>query len=550
MVWNISNAIRLVLLLFCSLIVNQTEAQKARVKKPKLIVGIVVDQMRQDYLTRFWPLYGQNGFRKLVTQGYSFDNNHYNYVPTYTGPGHACISTGATPMVNGIVGNNWYQRSLNKVIYCCEDTTVMTVGAPTHPNWRLSPRNLLSTTIGDELKLATNDRAKVFGVALKDRGAILSSGHKANAAYWWDAMTGNFVTSTYYMNELPTWVQQYNAKENSEVYLKKTWSPLLPIAAYLPYCSPDSNGYEGMFKGEASPIFPHDIPGIRVRAGADVLRTTPYGNSITVDFAKELLVREQLGKDSITDMLWVSFSSTDYIGHQYGPRSIEVADCYLRLDRDLADFFQFIQSKVGTDVVYVLSADHAVAEVPAYCRDQKLPGGVFGSAAEKAIRKASVDLFGKDVVLAFENLQVYYNETVLKELNFSAEEVSKQLIPIVLKIEGVAQVFSAEQVRQYQFTHPLLQKLQNGFHPQRCGDLVLLLHPGWVETGYITGTSHGSGYTYDTHVPCVWYGPGYIPKGRSVRNTAVADIAPTLSALLQIQMPSGAMGEVLYEIIR
>src|ERR1051325_387002 len=342
---------------------------------PKLIVGIVVDQMRADYIYKYWNKYGNDGFRRLVNEGYSCKNTNYNYVPTYTAPGHASVYTGSTPCVHGIVGNNWYDKSNGKNVYCVEDYSVHAVGG-NEKSGQMSPKNLLSTTIGDQLKLSDNMGSKVIGIALKDRGAILPAGHSANAAYWFDPETGNWISSTYYKKELPSWVNDFNKKGLTNKYTSQPWNLLLPPDQYSESV-PDDNKYEGKFSGENAPVFPHDIPKLlAANGGAGLIRSTPFGNSLTKDFAIQTITSENLGKGNFTDMLCVSFSSTDFVGHMYGPQSMEVEDTYLRLDKDIAELLKFLDGWVGKgNVVVFLTADHGGCETPAYLNDHGIPGG-------------------------------------------------------------------------------------------------------------------------------------------------------------------------------
>ena len=314
------------------------------IPKPKLVVGIVVDQMRYDYIYRFWDKYSEGGFKRLVNNGFFCKNTNYNYVPTYTAPGHAAIYTGTTPAINGIVGNDWFDRALGKKIYCVVDTTVVGVGSISKEGKR-SPANLLTSTITDELRLATNMKSKVIAISLKDRSAILPGGHTANAAYWFDGSNGNFISSTYYMKELPRWVVEFNEKKLPQKYLSQPWNTLLPIDQYTESLA-DDNPYETKFAGEQRPVFPHDLPVLMAKnKGMGLLLTTPFGNSLLLDFAKEVLYAESMGKAETPDFLAISFSATDYIGHAYGPNSIEVEDCYLRLDKDIAELLNMIEAK-------------------------------------------------------------------------------------------------------------------------------------------------------------------------------------------------------------
>ena len=303
----------------------------SKLEQPKLVVGVVVDQMRYDFLYRYYDRLSENGLKRLINGGVNCLNNHYNYTPTNTGPGHATIYAGSPPAINGIAGNDWYDRAQGKNVYCTEDKTVEGVGS-TGDAGMMSPRNLKVTSITDMVKLASGNKSKIIGIALKDRGAILPAGHSADAAYWFESANGTFSTSTYYMAKLPKWVDDFNKLNYSEKYLNSTWETLYPINTYY-QSDIDDQPFENPLKGEVKPIFPHKYTA-GSKAKYENIRTSPYGNTITADFAIAAIKGEQLGKHEVTDFLAVSFSSTDYIGHSFGPNSIESEDAYLRLDKD------------------------------------------------------------------------------------------------------------------------------------------------------------------------------------------------------------------------
>ena len=310
---------------------QQTATGTKQISRPKLVVGMVIDQMRWDYLYRYYNRYSSGGFKRLLNEGFSAENTFIPYTPTYTACGHASIYTGSVPAINGIVGNDWYDRDLNRNMYCAEDTSVSTVGSNTTAG-KMSPKNLLVTTITDELRLATNFKSKVIGISLKDRGSIMPAGHSANAAYWYDGGTGDWITSTHYMSKLPTWLEDCNKIKLANKFYDKNWNTLYPIDTYT-QSTIDNKAYEGKARGEESPSFPHPLK-LYIGKNYDMIRSTPYGNTITLDLAKLAILSEDLGKGSATDFLAVSCSSTDYVGHQYGPNSIEAEDTYLRLDKD------------------------------------------------------------------------------------------------------------------------------------------------------------------------------------------------------------------------
>ncbi|GHA66010.1 alkaline phosphatase PafA [Pontibacter akesuensis] len=513
--------------------------------RPKLVVGIVVDQMRYDYLYRYWSKYGNEGFKKLLAQGFNFKNTQYSYVPTYTGPGHASIYTGSVPAINGIVGNSWYERDQKATMYCVEDKSVQTVGS-TSTAGQMSPENLKTTTITDELKLATNMGAKVVGVALKDRGSILPAGHLANGAYWFDSESGNWITSTFYKEQLPAWVQAFNERKLADKYLSEPWETLLPIAQYTESTADDVS-WEGTLSGEEKPVFPHNIPAMR---GDDfeLLRSIPAGNTFTKDFALAALQAEELGKDEVTDFLTISFSTPDYVGHTFGPNSIEAEDVFLRLDKEMAELISKIENEVGKgEVLFFLTSDHGAAHVPDYLASLKAPSGL---AVSKTVRDSTDlfldELYGKgDWVERYMNQQIYLNRSLIESKKLSLEDVQQRVADYVLRFDGVMRTVTASKIQGGNWGAGMMARVENGYNARRSGDVILLLEPGWFE-GYNgrTGTTHGSYSNYDTHVPLVWYG-WKVQPGESDAAVAVSDIAATLAAWLYIQEPNGSIGQPL-----
>jgi predicted AlkP superfamily pyrophosphatase or phosphodiesterase len=514
---------------------------------PKLVVGIVVDQMRYDYIYRFWDKYSKNGFRRLVNEGYSCRNANYNYIPTYTAPGHASIYTGTTPAVHGIIGNSWHVQDNGSVMYCTDDKTVQTVGS-TSVAGQMSPANMLTTTITDELRLSTNFSSKVVGISLKDRGSILPAGHLANAAYWFDSQNGAFITSTYYMPSLPDWVQAFNKKALATQYLSKPWTPLLAINQYTE-SQPDDTPYEGKYSGEQKPVFPHNLPEIFKAEGFELIRSTPFGNTIVKDFALEAIQAEKMGKGKVTDFLAVSFSSTDYIGHKFGIRAIELEDTYLRLDQEIAQLLTFLDTYLGKNQVIVfLTADHAAADVPAFLTDRKVPAGNFDHSQLSGLRKFLFQQYGDSLVTRFINQQIYLNQKVIASKNINLTELEQKVADYALTMNGVASTLPAHFLRTSEFSYGVNYLIQKGYYAKRSGDVVVNLMPGWMEIGK-TGTTHGSPYSYDTHVPLLWYG-WQIKHGSTFEQVNITDIAPTLAAFLNTSFPNGCTGQPIQALIK
>lgn len=522
--------------------------------QPKLVVGIVVDQMRQDYLYRFENKFGANGFKRLMNEGFMLKNAHYNYVPTETGPGHASIFTGTTPSIHGIIANEWYDRALKNEVNCVNDPNQKPVG--TDAGGAVSPWRMMSTTITDELKLATQERAKVIGISLKDRGAVLPAGHLPDGAYWFDSKTGNMMTSTYYKDSLPDWVKKFNQLKLADKYLNQEWNTLLPVDKYVEV-GPDDAPYEGRWRGKPKPTFPYNLAELRTQMGGiNLLTMTPWGNTIVADFAKSALVSEKLGKDEITDFLTISFSSTDIIGHAMGPNSVELEDTYLRLDKTLEDLFATLDKEVGKGAYTVfLTSDHAVAEVPQYMIDKRIPAGYFrpGYVEANLIEHLKKYFPGKNIIERMSTEQVYINQeafgTDLRSSGIDLLIATELITNFLQKTEGIAQVFPSSVLRQASYGEEGIRgKVVRGYNSKRCGDIAFVLEPGWLAWNGVTGSTHGSGYSYDTHVPILFYGAG-IKKGSSTQFHTITDIAPTLSVLLKIKFPSGNTGQPVKEIL-
>jgi len=517
--------------------------------QPKLVVGIVVDQMRYDYIYRYWDKFSNDGFKRLVNEGFFCRNTNYNYVPTYTGPGHTSIYTGTTPAVHGIIANDWYDKSRGKNIYCVEDDNVTGVGT-TAPEGKRSPVNMLTTTITDELRISSTMRSKVIGVALKDRSAILPAGHTANAAYWYDGSIGSFITSTYYMKDLPQWVQDFNKKELAKKYLSQPWNTLLPIEQYTESV-PDDNNYEFIAKGETRPVFPHNLPDLmKANGGLNMIRSTPFGNSLTKDFAIETIKSENLGKSTATDFLAVSFSSPDYIGHAYGPNSVEQEDDYLRLDKDLGELLKFLDTQIGKNNLLVfLTADHAAPQVPAYLMDLKVPAGyVNETKMTDTLKKYLLKNFGDTLVLSFSNQQVFLNHKVIDDKKLNLQQVQESVAAFLQNLSAVSEVLTATTLNNSQFTEGSRYLMQKGFNAKRSGDVLVNYQPSWVDYPHY-GTTHGSPYSYDTHVPLLFYGWN-IQHGSSSEQIYITDVAATLAMMLNIQFPNGCTGKPISFLVK
>lgn len=540
-------------LLFLLLITSLTNFKKApdNQEKPKLIIGIVVDQMRYDYLTRYFNSYGNDGFKRLLREGYSLENAHFNYIPTYTAVGHASVYTGSTPDHHGIIGNNWYDKFLKKEIYCVDDIRYSSIGTESKYGQK-SPYRMLSTTVSDQLLLAQNMRGKAIGIALKDRSAILSVGHTATAAYWFEGGNkGNFITSSFYMKELPKWVVDFNNQKKAQFYTSQPWNTLYDIKSYR-NSTPDNSIFEGVFKGEKFPVFPHDIPNLKAENGnLSIISETPFGNSITLDFAKAAIISEKLGKTNETDFLSISFSSTDYVGHKFGVDAIETEDTYLRLDKDLADLLKFLDKEVGLGKYTVfLTADHGAVRVPAYLDSLKIPAKYFDAKKFKIfLDSISIKNFkSTELVENMSNYQLFLNKDKITSLGLKVDEVAEIFTNELVNFETINKVVSAKTLQNSNFTKGILNVLQNGYHQKFSGDVILIPNPASISRQK-TGTTHGSGFSYDTHVPIIFYGNG-IKKGVSKKYYEITDIAPTIANLLRIEAPNSTTGKIIDEVLK
>ena len=515
-------------------------------KRPKLVVGIVVDQMKMEYLYRFSDDFTENGFKRLMNNGYTFQNMHYNYMPTYTGPGHASIYTGTTPSTHGIVGNDWFNRSTGKEMYCTDDANAKTIGDGTDKEGAMSPKNLLSTTITDELRLETNFKGKVIGISLKDRGAILPAGHFANWAFWY-SKTGAFISSTFYGEKLPDWVTDFNKEKSFMNYINKGWNLYKPAATYNESLA-DDNPYEGKLNG-AKPILPYNLKEMFDKNDASILRATPFGNDYLADFAKKAIEKESLGKDDITDFLTLSFSSTDYVGHNFGPRSMELQDTYLRLDQTIADFLVYLDKTVGKDnYLLFLTADHAGAENVTYLKDNKFNvTNIVTKDFKTALKDFSVSTFGESLVLDYSNFNVFFNREIIKNKTLDLSKVKQSFKEFLMMQESIKRVYTEEEILGSTGNDFYLNFIAKGYDPKQNGDLVILNKPGYIEYQG-TGTSHGTPYSYDTHVPCIFYGWN-IKKGETHDRKVITEIAPTLAQKLKIPFPNGTESNVLTEVL-
>jgi predicted AlkP superfamily pyrophosphatase or phosphodiesterase len=490
-------------------------AERLVAAKPRLVITIVVDQFRYDYLLRFNDDY-KYGLRQLMTGGAVFTNARYGHYPTFTSVGHAALLTGAYPSVNGIVGNQWYDRYSGKVVQSAADPSFQIVGGTPGPG--ASPNNLLVSTVGDELKIASQGQSKVFGISLKDYSGILATGHMADAVYWFDVRSGSFVTSTYFQRELPQWMKAFNAKHPADKYKQADW-----MGTKLP--------------DEAGPAL------------YGMLQNTPFGNELLEEAAEEAIKAENLGRRAQTDLLVLSFSSNDYVGHQNGPDSPKVRDISIATDRLLGKFFKFVDAQLGlSNAMIVFTADHGVAPMPEINVERKMPGG-RGNFPDirDAVQKALTQKYGEGKWIASTpEDSIYLNWDLIRENNLAQEDVAKTAAQAAIATPHVFRVYTREQLLRGNVVDDLVgRRVMRSFSQQRGADLYVLWEPYYISMKM--STTHGSAFGYDTHVPLIFMGAGIKP-GRLNASIAINDVAPTLATILGVEIPSGSEGRILEEI--
>jgi predicted AlkP superfamily pyrophosphatase or phosphodiesterase len=547
---------RLVIIFFLILVFVKLHGQGAYLPpdKPKLVIGIVVEELNYNQLEKFHDKLCENGIKKLINEGTYFKNASYEYLLTQSAPGHATIATGAEPSFHGITSDNWYTPLKNELINCTKDVSVNSVGGSFESGLH-SPVNLLVSTFSDELAIATNKKAKVFGVGLKESSAIFSAGHTANAAYWFDNTTGTWMSSSYYISALPDWVNDFNAMKFSDTYLNSTWNLLRPAKDYAD-CLPDSNSFEIGFNNIN--YFPYDLKKLRSgntfssKNDYSLLRETPFGNSLTTNFAIRLIQKERLGKDNVTDYLSICYSATDYIGHRFGPSSVEMGDAILRLDDDIKNLLTFINDSIGKkNVLIYFTAAHGISEIPAVLEKNRIPSGYFQqNQALQLLRSYLNAIYGEgEWVKGYSERQIFLNRTLIEDARLSLDDVQKKVARFLVQFTGVEAAYPYSAFEANDFGNGNLKRIINNFSPQRSGDVIVILNPGWVEKVSDFVTNHNSPYEYDSHVPLIWYG-WTVNRATVTRQVNITDIAATLSTLCKIPYPNACTGEPMFELFR
>ena len=543
------------LLIFFNLLAIGLFAQEAHFftpEKPKLVVGIVVQQMRYDYLQRYWEKLGDEGFKRLINEGALCKNANYNYALTQSTAGHATVVTGANPSVHGIISNTWYNRLKNEKVGAVNDDEYKTVGG-NYDAGNYSPKNLMTSTFSDELRLSSYFRSKVISISLDAPSSVLMSGHISNAAYWYDDHTGNWITSSYYMDSLPNWITEFNQKAFPDVYMDREWNTTYPIASYMESLHDGSTYEMGIYKQKT---FPYMLKFLRKKSKQSgdysLLKYTPYGNMYTKDMAISALVNEELGKDDATDVLMISFAATEYIGNVFGPTSIEMEDAIIKLDKDIAHLLKFLDEEIGKkNLMVFLTSDNGMAYNPQYLIDLNMPAGNF-------LPNKTIYLLGSylraiygsgEWVETYMDKQIYLNRTLIEDSKIPLEEIQTKSTQFLLQFNTIANAISSNTLETTYFSSGIFNKVQNSFNQERSGDIIINLRPGWVEKSSDKVSEHNSPYTYDTHVPLIFY--GWRITHQSIEDFVdITDIAPTISMLLDIPFPNGFTGEPIMTLVR
>jgi len=539
----------IILLSFFSLkIFSQTNFAK----KPKIVVQIVVEQMRYDYITRYWNKFGNEGFKKLINEGTVCHNAKYDYLITSSSSGYATIATGTTPSYHGIVADTWYQRLKESETTSIYDANEQTIGANLFENIGKSPRQLETSTWSDELKMSDYKQSKVISISLNDESAILAGGLLANAAYWLDAEDGKWVSSTYYFDAVPQWVNDFNDKQITELYLARPWTTLLDLGNYTESLA-DGNTYELGFKSGNQ--FPYDLTALKGIYGSyDILKYTPYGNTFTKDFAINTIIEENLGKGEYTDFLAIGFSASNNISDIFGIRSVEIEDTYLRLDNDIAHLLSTLEDTFGKDEFLIyLTADRGATDDPLYLNAIEMKGSYFNTESAMTILNSYLKAtygVGEWVQFYYQN-QIYLNQSLIESSELSLADVQNKAADFMVQFTGIANAVSATSLQTNSFTEGIFSKIQNSFSQKKSGDVFIVFTPGWIgnpkTVNDLSISAQISPFNNNLHVPLIWYGCN-IDKKQIYRNIKIEDIATTMSSILNVSQPNAATGTLIYEL--
>lgn len=535
-----------ILITFCLIFTGTASSINPDKNRPKLVIRVVVEQMRYEMLLRYWDRFEQDaGFKRLVNNGVLCKNTKLNYAFTERAPGFATLTTGTNPSVHGMVLDYWYNRLSNKKEFSIDDSIYETVGSVT-PEEGFSPSNLLAGTLGDELKML-NPKSKVFSVGLNPVSAILGAGNISDGAYWFEEKTGNWITSSYYRDSLPKWVENFNDKGLQDIYMKKQWETLMPDTSYI-HSMPDENESEEGFLLIYKKHFPYNLSVLKKKSQSfKYLKYTPFGNTYTKDFVHTLILNESLGDDKNVDLLTLSFSASSYVNDLFGPRSMEMEDLYLRLDRQLDHLVNFLEKNVGkNEFLLVLTADRGCADSYDYRQTKNLPVRDFRPEQGLSLLRSYLDIvYEKEQwIKNYTKRQLYLDHSLIDQHGYSHSDVESTISNFMVKKSGISYAVKASTLREGNFIEGINQKLQHSYHPKRSGDIFLGLEAGSIEQSESTGSS----YNYHAHIPLIWYGKG-IHSGELQRKIRLRDIAPTISMLIDIPLPEASDGKPIRELL-
>ena len=518
-------------------------------EKPKLVIGIVVSEMRYDYIERYWDKFGEGGFKKLLNNGTVCKNAHHDYLIAESSSGFASIATGAYPANHGLVADFWYDRLRDEIQGSIEDNKVESLDGA-YESGKYSPKHLKYSTLSDELRIAHKFKPKVISVSMDPRAAVISGGHTANESFWYDDQTGKWISSSYYADSLVAWVDTFNSKSYSDLYLENTWETLYPVSEYTESLA-DDNAYEKGIKNKKT--FPYQLSDLsrlkRKQKDYSILKTTPFGNTFTKDFAISAIVEENLGKNDVTDWLSLNFSAGTFLGDYYSSWSVEMEDLYLRLDKDIEHFLKFIDNEIGSkNVLIYLTAENAASHDPAYLIDKRVPSGYFNYNSALLLLKSYLNvIYGNgDWVKFYYSKQIYLNRTLIDDSKLSLSEFQDRVARFMIQFEAVSNVLTSDNLMKNNYTRGEFEKIQKTYNQKRSGDVILQLNPGWIENG--AEREHASSYHFDSHVPLVFYG-WKIGRGEISRKISVTDIMPTIAYFLNISRPQSMQGSIISELV-
>lgn len=541
----------IVLVFSLILIIPQLKSQDRQLpsEKPKLVIGIVVSEMRYDYIDRYWDKFGDGGFKRLISNGTFCKNAHHDYLLSESATGFATISTGAYPDAHGIVSDFWYDRLRNEVVYSIFDENAQTLGGA-YESGKFSPVNLQVSTLSDEVKISNKFKSKVLSISMDPRAAVISGGHAADLALWYDDASGHWITSNYYNDSLPAWVDTFNHKGIADIYLEKTWEPLYPLEEYDESLE-DNNGHETGIGGKKT--FPYDLSTLsrisRRKKNYDVLQYTPFGNTYTKDIAVAALAAEDLGKDNFTDFLFLNFNASAAAGKYFNSWSVEMQDIYLRLDQEIEHFLEFIDREVGLkNVLIYLTAENAVANEPSYLIEKKIPSGYFNyNSALTLLRTYLNVIYGKgDWIRFYYAQQIYLNSILIEDSKISLTEFEDRVARFMVQFEGVDKVLTSNDLMKNNYTRGTFEKIQKTYNQKRSGDIILHLSPGWVEKG--VDRAIASSFHFDSHVPLVWFG-WKVGRDEISREISVTNIMPTINYFLNLSRSPAMQGNIIQELV-